>query len=68
MRIDGESFTKLMDSLSPDQRELNRRQGFLRSHDLTEGQRKMLGISSNDKGWTIKFSKDGESVTIKSDN
>ena len=30
--------------------------------------RKMLGISGKDKGWSIKISKDGEDVTIKSDN
>ena len=66
--IDGRSFTKFMDSLSPDQKETNRRQGYLRASDLTESQRKMLGIEGREKGWTIKINKDGEEVTIKSDN
>ena len=67
MTIDGRSFTKFVDSLSPDQRELKRRQGYLRASDLTENQRKMLGISGRDKGWSITINKDGEEVTIKSD-
>ena len=67
MTIDGRSFTKFIDSLSPDQRELNRRQGYLKASDLTENQHNMLGINGREKGWTITINKDGEEVTIKSD-
>ncbi len=63
----GQNLTKLLSSLSPDQKELNRRQGYLRTSDLTQSQRNMLGISGESKNWTIKISKDGEEVTIKSD-
>jgi len=67
MMIDGHSFTKFVESMSPDQRELQRRQGYLRASDLTENQRKMLGINGREKGWSITINKDGEEVTIKSD-
>lgn len=63
----GHDFTKLFTSLSPEQKELNRRQGYLKASDLTESQREMIGVSGDGKGWTIKIVKDGEEVTIKSD-
>lgn len=63
----GQNLTKLLGSLSPEQKELNRRQGYLRPSDLTQSQREMLGISGDAKNWTIKINKDGEEVTIKSD-
>ena len=69
MAIDGRSFTKFMASLSDEQKETNRRQGYLRLRDLSETQRKLLGISGDEKGgWTIKINKDGEEVTVKSND
>ena len=61
-------MTKLLSSLSPEQREKNRRQGYLHASDLSAAQRKMLGTPSSGKGWTITISKNGESITVKSDD
>jgi hypothetical protein len=66
--IDGKSFTKFVDSLSNEQRETNRRQGYLRARDLSEAQRKMLGINTRDKGWSITINQDGQQVTVKSND
>lgn len=66
--IDGKSFTKFINSLSPEQREQNRRQGYLRARDLSEAQRKILGVDSREKGWSITINKDGEQVTVKSND
>lgn len=60
--------TRLLESLSPDQKELNRRQGYLRVRDLTSAQRRMIGVKENSKGWMIKISRNGEDLTIKSDD
>ena len=66
--VDGvHDLTKLLDSLTPDQKDMNRRQGFIRASDLTPAQRRMIGISDKSKDWTIKINKDGREVTIKSD-
>ncbi|MEA2552663.1 MAG: hypothetical protein QOJ65_839 [Fimbriimonadaceae bacterium] len=64
----GRDITKLFNSLTPDQREMNRRQGYLRMRDLTPSQRSILGVSGKAKGWTIRVSKDGDDLTIKSDD
>lgn len=61
-------MTKILGSLSPDQRETQRRQGYLRARDLRPDQRRMLGIDDKAKGWTIKIVKDGEELTVKSDD
>jgi hypothetical protein len=64
--INGKSFTRFMDSLSDEQREQNRRQGYILARDLSAAQKKLLGINGEEKGWSITVSKDGEKVTVKS--
>ncbi len=64
-KVDAGKFLK---SLSPGQKELMKKQGFLKISDLTDEQRGM--IFDNPKGempkdFTMKFNVDGESVTIK---
>ena len=56
-----------VNSLSEEQREKNRRQGYLNASDLTANQLKMLGIDSDSKNWSITIKQDGESVTVKSE-
>jgi len=64
----GGDMTKILSSLSDEQREKQRRQGYLHASDLTENQRKMLGVDAKGKGWSITISKNGESLTVKSDD
>ncbi|MBC8065056.1 MAG: BspA family leucine-rich repeat surface protein [Chlorobia bacterium] len=60
-------ITQITKSLSASQREKNKRQGFLYWSDLTNEQQAKLGMGSWTGNWTISYSKDGESFTIKSD-
>ena len=66
MSFEMKNISKFVSSISPDQKELNRRQGYLKPSDLTENQRKMLGISGKEKDLTIKINKDGQEITVKS--
>lgn len=63
--ITGSSFKKFANSLSPEQREENRRQGYIRWQELSDAQRKLLGVSGDGKGWTIKIDQDGDEITVK---
>jgi len=56
---------KLVESLTPEQLEKNKSKGYLTIDDLTAEQRKMLGSFDGDGDFTVKFEKDGKSVTIK---
>lgn len=56
---------KLVMALSPAQRELHRRQGYLKASDLTPNQLKMLGMKTGKGNWTIKFVKDNDEIVIK---
>ncbi|MBI5705807.1 MAG: hypothetical protein HZC36_02335 [Armatimonadetes bacterium] len=63
-KVTGENLGKLAESLTDAQRELMKKQGYLTPKDLTEEQRKL--IPDMGKGdWTLTYSKDGKSVTIK---
>jgi len=66
IRIDSDSFHKLMKSLTDQQKELNKKQGYLKFDDLTPDQRAILNVHGSPGGVEIKFSSDGESITIKS--
>lgn len=56
---------KLMKSLTPKQKEIMKSKGHLTPADLTPDQRAMLG-KLPEGSYTITFSKDGQSFTIKS--
>lgn len=81
-KVDGKSFSvptppstsfhsnHLLDvarGLSPAQRELNKKQGFLYWSDLTKAQQSKIGAQSWTGNWTITINRDGESFTLKSD-
>ena len=55
----------LMASITKAQWELQAKQGYLKSSDLTAAQRKMLGSETVKGDWTITFSVDGKTLTIK---
>ncbi len=61
-------FKSLAKSLTPEQREKHKKQGFLRFGDLDDAQRKLLGNLSAKGSWTVKYQVDDESLTIKSDS
>ncbi len=64
-KIDGAKFIK---SISPAQRELMTKQGYLKFSDLTQEQRNMMfdgSTKSLPENFTFMFSADGEKVTIK---
>ncbi len=53
--------------LSPAQRELNKKQGFLYWSDLTKAQQSKIGAQNWTGNWSITINRDGESFTLKSD-
>ncbi len=59
------NFEKLVDSLTPKQKDLMKSKGYLTPADLSADQLKMLG-KLPDGEYTISFSKDGKSIIIKS--
>lgn len=67
MDFGSQDLQTLVRSLTPDQLEKHRRQGYLNYSDLTPLQRKHLGRMSRDGDWTIQYRGDGRDVTIKSD-
>lgn len=67
IRVGGnQDISKLFGSLSNEQRELNRRQGYLKLSDLRPEQLKMLGLDANAKDVTITIVRNGDKLTIKS--
>ncbi|MBS1713274.1 MAG: LytR C-terminal domain-containing protein [Armatimonadetes bacterium] len=56
---------KLIESLTPEQLKKNKSKGYLTVDDLTSEQRKLLGSFDGDGDFTVRFDKDGKSVTIK---
>lgn len=61
----GGNFPKLLDSLTPAQLELSKKQGYLTPKDLTDAQKKLLG-KQPEGDWMISVSMNGKSLTIKS--
>ncbi|MEX2242690.1 MAG: hypothetical protein WD716_02465 [Fimbriimonadaceae bacterium] len=66
MQIKLENVKKFVASLTPAQRELADKQGFLRPEDLTKEQRELLGIGEDKGEVNMSFSVDGKNVVIKS--
>jgi hypothetical protein len=66
MQIKLENVKKFVASLTPAQRELADKQGFLRPEDLTKEQRELLGIGEDKGEVNLSFSVDGKKVVIKS--
>ena len=62
----GGDISEIAKSLTPAQRELNKKQGFLYLSDLNPEQRAKLGTQSWSGDWTITYTRDGETFTIKS--
>jgi len=60
-----ENIRKLMDSLTPAQKDLAKKQGHLKLSDLTPAQRELLDIKGADDSVTMSYSIDGQSITIK---
>lgn len=65
-RINIESFEEILASLSPAQKEKHEKQGHLKISDLTDAQRKILGIEKGAKV-SLAFEKDGRKLVIKPD-
>lgn len=65
MHFNGKSMGELMKSITDKQWELQKSQGFLKASDLTEEQRKMLGITADSKGFNIAISIDGKELKVK---
>lgn len=58
---------QLAKTLTPEQKELHKKQGFLRKKDLSPEQIKLLGSLPTAGKWSIQYSVEDESLTIKSD-
>ena len=56
----------LLESLTPEQKAKQDKQGYLTMEDLTPKQRAMLGDIPKDGNWTFSYSIEGKHVTIKS--
>ena len=56
---------ELLESLSPEQREMQEKNGFLTLGDLTPKQREMLGDTPKEGNWTFSYSIGDKRVTIK---
>lgn len=63
--LNGANIKELIKSLTPAQKELQKKQGYLNFSDLTPAQQKMLGGFSGSGSFTISFSENGEKITIK---
>ena len=63
--IKAEGIAELKKSLTESQKELMKKQGYLKPGDLTEAQRKILNLDSMKGDFSISFSDDGMSITIK---
>lgn len=56
---------RLLKSITPAQRELQARRGYLRPSDLTPAQRELLGSVSKSGDWTIQYNVNGQKLTIR---
>ena len=63
--LGGASLKELKASLTQAQKELMKKQGHLKPSDLTEAQRKMLGLDKMDGTFTISMTDDEMTITIK---
>jgi len=64
--LKGQNFGDLTKSITPAQKELQKKQGYLKVSDLTPEQRKLAGISGDGKGAIeITITRDGETLKIK---
>jgi len=63
----GQDLGALAKSLTKEQREIQKRQGFLRVKDLTPAQRRYLGRMGSGGDWTLKYQNGGDEITIKGD-
>lgn len=63
------NIEELLKSLTPAQKELHKKQGYLKLSDLTQKQRELLGKGSEkiEGDFTFTYNKDGEKLTIKND-
>lgn len=64
--MQGQDLKGIAKSLTSAQREKNKQQGFLYYSDLTPDQKRKLGMKATGN-WSITYSEDGESFTVKSD-
>jgi len=64
-RLQGDNMKKLLDSLTPAQWELSKKQGYLKLSDLTAAQRKLIGDIKPSDDLTLSYSIDGKKITIK---
>ncbi len=65
--VQSSSLLEISKSLTPAQREKNKKQGFLFWSDLTKEQQIKLGAGKWSGSWTISVNSNGESFTVKSD-
>lgn len=63
----GGDVSAIAKTLTPAQREKNKSQGFLYWSDLTKEQQAKLGAAAWTGNWSITYTKDGETFTVKSD-
>ena len=66
-RLHSTDLSDVAKSLTPSQREKNKTQGFLYWSDLTKDQQDKLGAHGWSGNWSITYTKDGETFTVKSD-
>lgn len=64
-RLQGDNMKKLLDSLTPAQWELSKKQGYLKLSDLTAAQRMLIGDIKPSDDLTLSYSIDGKKITIK---
>lgn len=64
LQLKMENVKKFVASLTPAQKELAKKQGFLKLSDLTKAQRELLGFDENESV-EMTFQIDGEKITIK---
>jgi len=65
-RVDESDFESLLKSLTSAQRDTLKSRGYLTPKDLTAKQRRYIGSSLKGK-FEIKYTRDGDSITIKND-
>jgi len=66
--VGNQDLPGLAKTLNSAQREKQKKQGFLYWSDLSAEQKRMLNMSNSaGSTWSISYSRDGESLTIKSD-
>ncbi|RYG27157.1 hypothetical protein EON82_00425 [bacterium] len=65
LTIDGTNIGDVIKSLTPAQKEIQKKQGYLKSSDLTPEQCRILGITG-EGSFDITIVRDGETIKIKS--